>query len=137
MDFEKTSDPYEIESENIEFVKEIKNLNVLVVEDVMLNQLLIKTILSDFGFKYDVADNGIIAIDKLHANTYDIILMDLMMPELNGFETTEYIRNTMDSKIPIIALTADVTTVDIDKCKAYGMNDYIKNQLMKNYCLKK
>ena len=137
LDFEKTSDPYEIESENIEFVKEIKNLNVLVVEDVMLNQLLIKTILSDFGFKYDVADNGIIAIDKLHANTYDIILMDLMMPELNGFETTEYIRNTMDSKIPIIALTADVTTVDIDKCKAYGMNDYISKPIDEKLLLKK
>ncbi len=47
------------------------------------------------------------------------------MPEMNGFEATEYIRNTMNSKIPIIALTADVTTVDLAKCKAVGMNDYI------------
>jgi CheY-like chemotaxis protein len=47
------------------------------------------------------------------------------MPEMNGFEATEYIRNTMKSKIPIIALTADVTTVDLAKCKAVGMNDYI------------
>ena len=57
--------------------------------------------------------------------SYDIILMDLQMPEMNGFEATEYIRNTMNSKIPIIALTADVTTVDLAKCKAVGMNDYI------------
>src|SRR5688572_32292411 len=56
---------------------------------------------------------------------YDIILMDLQMPEMNGFEATEYIRNTMNSKIPIIALTADVTTVDLSKCKAFGMDDYI------------
>jgi CheY-like chemotaxis protein len=51
--------------------------------------------------------------------------MDLQMPEMNGFEATEYIRQTMNSKIPIIALTADVTTVDLAKCKAVGMNDYI------------
>jgi CheY-like chemotaxis protein len=51
--------------------------------------------------------------------------MDLQMPIMNGFEATEYIRNTLNSKIPIIALTADVTTVDLAKCKAVGMNDYI------------
>ncbi len=51
--------------------------------------------------------------------------MDLQMPEMNGFEATEYIRNKMNSNVPIIALTADVTTVDLVKCKAVGMNDYI------------
>jgi CheY-like chemotaxis protein len=51
--------------------------------------------------------------------------MDLQMPEMNGFETTEFIRKTMNSTIPIIALTADVTTVDLAKCKEVGMNDYI------------
>jgi len=51
--------------------------------------------------------------------------MDLQMPEMNGFEATDYIRNTMHSRIPIIALTADVTTVDLEKCKAVGMDDYI------------
>ena len=69
--------------------------------------------------------NGKIAIEKLKTNSYDIILMDLQMPEMNGFEATEYIRNQMNSKIPIIALTADVTTVDLAKCKSVGMNDYI------------
>jgi CheY-like chemotaxis protein len=72
-----------------------------------------------------VADNGRIAIEKMRLNAYDIILMDLQMPEMNGFDATSYIRNTMNSKIPIIALTADVTTVDLAKCKAVGMNDYI------------
>jgi CheY-like chemotaxis protein len=68
---------------------------------------------------------GKIAIEKLQDKTYDIILMDLQMPVMNGFEATAYIRNKMNSAIPIIALTADVTTVDIEKCKAIGMNDYI------------
>src|SRR5690606_26524326 len=58
-------------------------------------------------------------------NVYDLVLMDLQMPEMNGFEATDYIRNVMNSNIPIIALTADVTTVDLAKCKAVGMNDYI------------
>jgi CheY-like chemotaxis protein len=81
--------------------------------------------LDDFGFERDIAENGRIAVEKLQKESYDIVLMDLQMPEMNGFEATEYIRNTMNSEIPIIALTADVTTVDLEKCKAVGMNDYI------------
>ena len=103
----------------------IRNIKVLVVEDMVLNQLLMKTILDDFGFERDIADNGKIALEKLQNKSYDIILMDLQMPEMDGFETTKYIRNTMHSKIPIIALTADVTTVDLAKCKEVGMDDYI------------
>ncbi|MGZ4118792.1 MAG: response regulator, partial [Bacteroidia bacterium] len=79
----------------------------------------------EFGFEFDVAANGKIAIEKIQNNTYDLILMDLQMPEMNGFEATEYIRNKMNSKIPIIALTADVTTVDLAKCRSVGMNDYL------------
>ena len=101
------------------------NIKVLVVEDMMLNQLLMKTLLDDFGFERDIASNGKIAIEKMKTNQYDIILMDLQMPEMNGFEATDYIRNTLHSSIPIIALTADVTTVDLEKCMAFGMNDYI------------
>ncbi|MFQ3174420.1 MAG: PAS domain S-box-containing protein, partial [Flavobacterium sp.] len=110
----------------------IKNRRVLVAEDVPLNQLLIKIILNDFGFDYEVVENGKIAIEKLQTNTYDIILMDLQMPEMNGFEATEYIRKTMKSKIPIIALTADVTTVDVFKCKEFGMDDYISKPIDEN-----
>ncbi len=110
-------------------VSEINNLRVLVAEDVPLNQLLIKTILSDFGFEYEVVANGKLVVEKLQTNTYDIILMDLMMPEMNGYEATEYIRKTMNSKIPIIALTADVTSIDVAKCKAIGMDDYISKPI--------
>jgi CheY-like chemotaxis protein len=109
----------------VEIDQEIKHLKILVVEDIELNQLLMKTILEDFGFVCDVANNGKIAIEKLQTNTYDIVLMDLQMPIMNGFKATEYIRNKMNSNIPIIALTADVTTVDLAKCKAAGMSDYI------------
>ncbi|MDO9039526.1 MAG: ATP-binding protein, partial [Lutibacter sp.] len=104
---------------------ETKKMKVLVVEDIALNQLLMKTLLDDFGFKCEIASNGKIAIEKLQNNNYDVILMDLQMPEMDGFEATGYIRNTMKLNIPIIALTANVTTVDLEKCKAVGMNDYI------------
>ncbi len=125
LSFQKTKATTELETEIIELETEIKKIKVLVVEDIALNQLLMRTLLDDFGFDYYIAENGKNAIAKLQTNRYDIILMDLQMPEMNGFEATEYIRNTMNSKIPIIALTADVTTVDITKCKAVGMNDYI------------
>jgi len=125
LNFDKTTQPSEVESSNVELKHELKNIKVLVVEDIPLNQLLMKTLLDDFGFERDIASNGKIAIEKLQQKNYDIILMDLQMPEMNGFEATEYIRNKIKSKIPIIALTADVTTVDLGKCKSVGMNDYI------------
>ena len=130
LSFQKTMAEFEFETEMMDPNSyredtEIKNIKVLVVEDIALNQLLMKTLLDDFGFERDIAANGRMAIEKLKTKSYDIILMDLQMPEMNGFEATEYIRNKMNSNIPIIALTADVTTVDLAKCKAVGMNDYL------------
>jgi CheY-like chemotaxis protein len=96
-----------------------------VVEDVELNQLLMKTLLDDLGFECDIVANGKIAIESLEKNHYDIVLMDIQMPVMNGFQAADYIRNTLQLNIPIIALTADVTTVDLEKCKTFGMNDFI------------
>jgi CheY-like chemotaxis protein/HPt (histidine-containing phosphotransfer) domain-containing protein len=125
LTFQKTDSDAELESDLVEFDKEMKNIKVLVVEDIPLNQLLMKTLLDDFGFECDIASNGRIAIEKLRNISYDVILMDLQMPEMNGFEATEFIRAKLNLKIPIIALTADVTTVDLAKCRTVGMNDYI------------
>ncbi len=125
LPFLKTNSEAQIIEEIITLDDDIKNIKVLVVEDIALNQLLMRTLLDEFGFTCDIASNGQIAIDKLQTNTYDIILMDLQMPIMNGFEATEYIRNKLNLNVPIVALTADVTTVDIDKCKAVGMNDYL------------
>ncbi|MBN1767031.1 MAG: response regulator [Prolixibacteraceae bacterium] len=125
LNFMKTTTEAEYEPEFEAIDKEMKNLKILVVEDIELNQLLMKTILEDYGFTCDVASDGKIAIDKLQTDSYDAILMDLQMPVMNGFKATEHIRSILKSNIPIIALTADVTTVDLAKCKAAGMNDYI------------
>jgi PAS domain S-box-containing protein len=125
LPFQKTSNVAILEIDTVEKDPEVKNIKVLVVEDIVLNQLLMKTLLDDFEFEHDIAANGKIAIEKLRNKPYDIILMDLQMPEMNGFEATRIIRKEMNLQIPIIALTADVTTADLDKCKLVGMNDYI------------
>lgn len=129
LSFQKTKDVVPVEIPIPELDKKKTNIKVLVVEDMPLNQLLMKTLLHDFGFEEEIAENGKIAIEKIKNKTYDIVLMDLQMPEMNGFEATEYIRNTLKSEIPIIALTADVTTTDLTKCKAIGMNDYLAKPL--------
>ena len=125
LDFLKTDLIPDAEIEMVELNNGVKRVRVLVAEDVPLNQLLMKTILEEFGFECDIAENGKIAVEKLKVNIYDVVLMDLQMPEMNGFEATDYIRNQLQLKIPMIALTADVTTVDLTKCTAVGMNDYI------------
>lgn len=129
LPFRKTNAEVELEKVMNILTSKVHKARVLVVEDIALNQLLMKTLLDDFGFEHDIADNGRIAIEKLQKKTYNIILMDLHMPEMNGFEATEYIRGKMNSRIPIIALTADVTTADLNKCTAVGMNDYISKPL--------
>ena len=125
LSFQKTKGNTEKQTNLIESNTLLKNVKVLVVEDMPLNQLLMKTILDDFGCDREIADNGKIAIEKLEKKAYDIILMDLQMPVMNGFEATKHIREIMKLDTPIIALTADVTTVDLEKCKGAGMNDYI------------
>jgi PAS domain S-box-containing protein len=125
LNFDKTKEAAVLEPEILDLDTNVKDIKILVVEDMELNQLLMKTLLDDFGFECEIAANGKIAIDKLRTTTYDIILMDLQMPEMNGFDATLHIRNTLKLTLPIIALTADVTTVDVAKCKEVGMNDYI------------
>jgi PAS domain S-box-containing protein len=125
LSFYKTNEKVGIDSGLSGSDTEKINARILVVEDIPLNQLLMRTLLEDFEFECEIVPNGKIAIEKLQKEFYDLILMDLQMPEMNGFEATEFIRNKMNSTIPIIALTADVTTSDMARCKAVGMDDYI------------
>lgn len=107
---------------------QLGQIRVLLAEDNAINQLLAQTILQQSGFITDTAENGEIAIDLLNRNHYDIVLMDIKMPELDGYETTKYIRTQLQppkSLVPIIAITADVTKADIDTYKNTGMNDYV------------
>lgn len=114
-----------INQNDIEILEIIK---VLVAEDNSINQLLIKTILQKEGFTVDIADDGQKAVEAVEKNNYNIILMDLMMPNMNGYEAGEHIRTKIEgikSTIPIIAVSADVTKDVREKCLAVGMNDYV------------
>jgi PAS domain S-box-containing protein len=104
-----------------------KNLKVLLVEDNDINRLYAKSILETWKCKTDIAENGLIAIEKLKSNLYDVILMDVQMPVMDGYEATKAIRTMAPpvNLIPVVALTANATKKDIEKCLAAGMNDYV------------
>ncbi len=107
---------------------QLTGVNILLAEDNMVNQLLANDLISEWGAQIDIADNGEIAINKLRQKKYDLILMDVQMPIVNGLEATEIIRNYSDvalQSIPIIAMTANAIKGDNEKCISAGMNDYI------------
>jgi CheY-like chemotaxis protein len=113
-------------------MRELKLLRVLMAEDDKVNQALAKGLFKRIGCEYDIAESGRIVLEKLQLKTYDIILMDIEMPDLNGYQTTFTIRNTLTgsvSQIPILAITAHVQDNDLKKCFDVGMNDYLLKPL--------
>lgn len=104
-----------------------QGLHVLLVEDNDINRLYAKSILETWKCKTDIAENGLIAIEKLKNNHYDVILMDIQMPVMDGYEATKAIRMMAPplNSIPVVALTANATKNDIEKCLVAGMNDYV------------
>ncbi|MDA6071032.1 ATP-binding protein [Flavobacterium sp. AC] len=100
-------------------------LKILLCEDNFLNQKLVKNVIRNFGFELDIAGNGEIGIEFLSKNKYDLILMDLQMPVKDGYQTTQYIRNTMKLNIPIIAMTAHSLVGEQERCYNEGMNAYV------------
>ncbi|AWK05603.1 hypothetical protein HYN56_15705 [Flavobacterium crocinum] len=100
-------------------------LKILLCEDNVLNQKLAKSVISSFGFDLDIAQNGDEGIELLSQNEYDLVLMDLQMPVKDGYQTTEYIRNEMNSNIPIIAMTAHSLVGEQERCYKVGMNAYV------------
>lgn len=120
---------------NLEFEDKVtndkfKNLNFLVVDDNLLNQKVVGSILLKQGITFDVADNGIVAFEKASLKQYDVILMDIQMPEMDGYDATRLIRmreneNNVLKPSLIIALTANATVEDRKKCLDLGMDDYL------------
>jgi PAS domain S-box-containing protein len=105
--------------------KILHNIRILLCEDNVLNQKLAKRVIAKFGFEIDIAENGKIGIEKLKEEKYDIVLMDLQMPEMDGYQTVLAIRNELNLQIPIIAMTAHSLVGEKEKCLEIGMNDYI------------
>ena len=94
----------------------------------LVNQMVAQNLLVKYGFQLDIANHGKEAIEKVRDKDYDIILMDVQMPEMNGLEATRYIRSNFGSPkcdVKIMAMTASVLKKEIDICMDAGMNDYI------------
>lgn len=104
-----------------------KGIKVLIVEDNPINQLLVIKVLQKRGYETTIAQNGKIAIEKYKNENFDIVLMDLQMPEMDGYEAAKYIRRMDPEKanIPIVAMTAHTIQGELEKCLAIGMNDYV------------
>lgn len=102
-------------------------LFVLLVEDNDINRLYAKSVLKNWNCYTETAENGMVAIEKIKNQEYDVILMDIQMPVMDGYETTRAIRmmETPQRNVPIVALTANATKADVEKCIEAGMNDYL------------
>jgi len=103
--------------------------SLLLVEDNILNQKLILLNLEKFGISIDTADNGLKGVELFKERTYSLILMDIMMPEMDGFEATKNIRKIEKERgvkhTPIVGLTANIFEADKEKCFKSGMDDFM------------
>jgi CheY-like chemotaxis protein len=112
-----------------------KKFRILIAEDIPSNQLLILKFLEILGYEAKAVANGKEAITELNQNAYDLILMDVQMPEMDGYEATQQIRRLEDplrKNIPILALTANSVEEDIKKCLEAGMNDFLSKPVKKS-----
>lgn len=109
------------------------NYRILLAEDDHTAQKIICIILKSHGYRVDVVNNGKEAVQALEHNHYDLVLMDCMMPEMNGYEATAVIRDPSSAvrrhDIPVIALTGNVMKQDCEKCIAAGMDDHLPKPL--------
>ena len=115
-------------------------LRILLAEDNEVNQFLAKTLLNEWNFEVDIANNGIEALSLFEKRHYDVILMDIQMPHMGGIEATENIRRYKDNSkaiIPIIALTANALVGDAEKYLAAGINDYLSKPFQREMLYKK
>jgi signal transduction histidine kinase/ligand-binding sensor domain-containing protein/DNA-binding response OmpR family regulator len=100
-------------------------LRILIAEDNPVNQQLAMIVLTKMGYEPEIAENGREAVEKQRAENYDVILMDVQMPEMDGLEATRSIRNAPENQPVIIAMTANAMQEDREDCLGAGMNDYI------------
>ncbi len=116
----------------------LQNASILLVEDNDINRLYAGSILKMWGCPFDTAENGAIALEKFKNAHFDLILMDIQMPVMDGFQTTKAIREWPGpkGKVPIVALTANATQRDIDKCISLGMNDCLTKPFTQEDLLK-
>ncbi len=108
--------------------KPLKGMRILMAEDNQINIVIAKKFLKMWEVELEVAENGLIAVEKAKSRKFDLILMDLHMPEMDGFEATKVLRNIDDTyfkRLPIVALTANTLNDTQSKIIEYGLNDYV------------
>ncbi len=129
----------EVISEDLtDYRARLKGKKFLVAEDNEVNQKVIRQVLKKAGGLVDMANNGLEAVSLLQKDKdYDLIIMDLQMPEMDGYAATKYIRNVMKLSIPIIAMTASALKGEKAKCLAMGMDDYLSKPFDINFIYKR
>ena len=123
---------HEINKIKDESFKNIAGIKILLVEDTILNQEVAREILEDAGAIVEIADNGQKAVDAVEKNRYDVVLMDIQMPVMGGYEATKEIRDRGYTKLPIIAMTAHAMSGIKEECITNGMNDYVSKPIEQN-----
>ncbi|MCI3937152.1 ATP-binding protein [Chryseobacterium aahli] len=131
--------PYTIAKEQLNLVpkidtdyfKDITNspLKVLIVDDNAINQSLMKHLLSQWNIDFDTANNGLEAVEFLRNNDCDLVLMDIQMPQMDGYVATQTIREELKLNTPIIAMTAHALAGERERCMSRGMNEYISKPI--------
>ena len=123
---EIAEEPAQIDENSLE--DDFNGVKLLLVEDIDVNREIAVMMLEQFGFSIDTAVNGRDATDKAAQNHYDLILMDVQMPVMNGYEASKAIRQSGNS-VPIVAMTANAMPEDIKRAKSSGMDDHIAKPL--------
>ncbi len=115
----------------------LSGIRVLVVDDNLTNQLIVKRYLSKAGCQVDVANNGMEAVEQYHKGRQDLVLMDISMPEMNGYEATAAIRFLDDDgkSVPIVAFTAYATEDDKSRIKTAGMDDHVTKPFSRDHLI--
>jgi len=104
-------------------------INLLIVDDNEMNQSLMKHLLNEWNLCYDIVGNGTLALELLKHKKYDMVLMDIQMPGMDGYSTTHRIRTELESDVPIIAMTAHALAGEREKCLSFGMNEYLSKPI--------
>jgi len=104
---------------------DLGHIKLLVAEDNPVNQQLIRHLFHEWNISFDLVGNGLLAIEKLKQQAYDLVLMDIQMPEMDGYTAARHIRDVLHLSTPVIAMTAHAFAGEREKCLSFGMNEYI------------
>lgn len=130
--------PYQIAPAKVEInsvpVEELRNYirgnpKLLVIDDNPMNRSLMGHLLSGWGLAFDIAEDALSGISMMESENYDLLLMDIQMPGMDGYQATSYIRKELKSQVPIVAMTAHSLAGEREKCLSFGMNEYISKPI--------